>query len=68
LSHGTLRTELVDVDVSKEHVVAVHRATGEHNGLTLDSTSYEVVLVVRGRVQQVWAFHANQAEVDAFWT
>jgi hypothetical protein len=49
-------------------VVAVHRATGKHNGLTLDSTSYEVVLVVRGRVQEVWAFHTKQAEVDAFWT
>ena len=68
MSHGTLRTELVDVAVSKGHVVAVHRATGKHNGLTLDSTSYEVVLVVRGRVQEVWAFHTKQAEVDAFWT
>ena len=68
LSHGTLRTELVDIDVSERYVVAVHRATGKHNGLTLDSTSYEVVLVVRGRGQEVWAFHAKQAEVDAFWT
>lgn len=67
LSHGTLRTELVDIAVSERYVVAVHRATGKHNGLTLDSTSYEVVLVVRGRVQEVWAFHAKQAEVDAFW-
>ena len=68
LSHGTLRTELVDIAASERFVVAVHRATGEHNGLTLDSTSYEVVLVVRGRVQEVWAFHTKQAEVDAFWT
>ena len=68
LSHGTLRTELVDIADSEEYVVAVHRATGKHNGLTLDSTSYEVVLVVRGRVQEVWAFHTKQAEVDAFWT
>ena len=68
LSHGTLRTEVLDIAVSDGHVVAVHRATGEHNGLRLDSTSYEVVVVVRGRLQEVWAFHANQAEVDAFWT
>ena len=68
LSHGTLRTKLVNIDVSERYVVAVHRATGEHNGVTLDSTSYEVVLVVRGRVQEVWAFHAKQAQVDAFWT
>jgi len=67
LSHGTLRTELVDITVGEKYVVAVHRATGQQNGVTLDSTSCEVVLVVRGRVQEVWATHANQAEVDAFW-
>ena len=67
LSHGTLRTELVDIAASEKYVVAVHRATGQHNGVTLDSTSCEVVLVARGRVQEVWATHADQAEVDAFW-
>ena len=67
LSHGTLRTELVDITVGEKYVVAVHRATGQQNGVTLDSTSCEVVLVVRGRVQEVWATHADQAEVDAFW-
>jgi ketosteroid isomerase-like protein len=67
LSRGTLRTELVDITVGEKHVVAVHRATGQHNGVTLDSTSCEVVLVARGRVQEVWATHAKQAEVDAFW-
>jgi ketosteroid isomerase-like protein len=68
LSHGTLRIELVDIAVAEQYVVAVHRATGEHNGLTLDSTSYDVVLVGRGRIQEVWATHAKQSEVDAFWT
>ena len=67
LSRGTLRTELVDIAVGEKYVVAVHRATGQQNGVTLDSTSCEVVLVVRGRVQEVWATHAKQAEVDAFW-
>jgi hypothetical protein len=56
-----------DIAVGEKYVVAVHRATGQHNGKTLDSTSCEVVLVVRGRVQEVWATHANQAEADAFW-
>ena len=68
LSQGTLRAELVDVAVGAEYVVAVHRATGEHNGRTLDSRSCQVGRVVRGRIQEVWATHANQAEVDAFWT
>ena len=67
LSRGTLRADLVDIAVGEKYVVAVHRATGQHNGVTLDSTSCEVVLVVRGRVQEVWATHAKQAEVDAFW-
>ena len=67
LSRGTLRTELVDIAVGEKYVVAVHRATGQQNDRTLDSTSCEVVLVVRGRVQEVWATHAMQAEVDAFW-
>ena len=68
LSHGTLRTELVDIAVAEKYVVAVHRARGKHNGLTLDSTSRDVVLVGRGRIQEVWATHAKQSEVDAFWT
>ena len=67
LSHGTLRADLVDIAVGEKYVVAVHRATGQQNGATLDSTSCEVALVVRGRVQEVWATHADQAEVDAFW-
>ena len=67
LSRGTLRAELVDIAVGEKYVVAVHRATGQQNGVTLDSTSCEVVLVVRGRVQEVWATHADQAKVDAFW-
>ena len=67
LSRSTLRAELVDIAVGEKYVVAVHRATGQHNGVTLDSTSCEVVLVVRGQVQEVWATHADQAEVDAFW-
>ena len=67
LSRGTLRAELVDIAVGEKYVVAVRRATGQQNGVTLDSTSCEVVLVVRGRVQEVWATHADQAEVDAFW-
>jgi uncharacterized protein len=68
LSHGTFRAELVDITVGEKYVVAVHRATGEHNGLTTDSTSCHVGLVARGRIQEVWATHAKQAEVDAFWT
>jgi len=68
LSHGTFRTELVDIAVGQEYVVGVQRATGGHNGRTLDSTSCQVARVVRGRIQEVWATHAKQAEVDAFWS
>lgn len=68
LSQGAFRAELVDVTVGEKYVVAVHRATGEHNGRTLDSTSCQVARVVRGRIQEVWSLHADQVEVDAFWT
>jgi uncharacterized protein len=68
LSGGAFRAELVDVTVGDQYVVAVQRTKGEHNGRTLDSTSCQVGRVVRGRIQEVWATHANQAEVNAFWT
>lgn len=68
LSEGAFRAELVDVTVGDQYVVAVQRAQGKHHGRTLDSTSCQVSRMVRGLIQEVWATHANQAEVDAFWT
>jgi uncharacterized protein len=68
LSRGAFRAELVDIAVGQDYVVAVHRGQGEHDGRTLDSLSFEVCRVVRGRIQEVWSNYANQAEVDAFWT
>jgi len=68
LSHGTFRTELVDIAVGKKYVVGVHRATGGHNGRTLDSMSCQLARVDQGRIQEVWVTHVKQAEVDAFWT
>ena len=68
LSRGAFRAELVDVAVGREYVVAVHRGQGEHNGRILDSLSFQVLRLVRGRIQEVWSTYANQAEVDAFWT
>ena len=68
LSRGAFRAKLLDVAVGLEYVVAVHRGQGEHDGRILDSLSFLVVRVVRGRIQEVWSTYANQAEVDAFWT
>ena len=68
LSRGAFRAELVDVAIGLEYVVAIHRGQGEHDGRSLDSLSFQVVRVVRGRIQEVWSTYANQAEVDAFWT
>jgi ketosteroid isomerase-like protein len=68
LSRGAFHAELVDVVVGQEYVVAVHRGQGEHNGRILDSLSFQVLRLVRGRIQEVWSTYANQAEVDAFWT
>ena len=68
LSRGAFRAELVDIAVGQEYVLAVHQGQGEHNGRILDSLSFQVVRVVRGRIQEVWSNYANQAEVDAFWS
>ena len=68
LSRGAFRAELVDIAVGREYVVAVHRGQGEHNGRILDSLSFQVLRLVRGRIQEVWSTYVNQAEVDAFWT
>ena len=68
LSRGAFRAELVDIAVGQKYVVAIHRARGEYNGRTLDTTSFEVARIARGRIQEVWASYANQVEVDAFWT
>ena len=68
LSRGAFRAELVDIAIGQQYVVAIHRARGEYNSRTLDTTSFEVIRLARGRIQEVWASYANQAEVDAFWT
>lgn len=67
LSHGTFRTELLDITVGEKYVAGVHRASGEQKGLTRDSMSCHVFLVAWGHIQEVWATHAQQALVDAFW-
>ena len=68
LSRGAFRAELMDIAIGQQYVVAIHRSRGENNGRTLDTTVFEVVRIARGRIQEVWASYANQAEVDAFWT
>jgi len=68
LSRGAFRAELVDIAIGQQYVVAIHRARGEYNNRTLDTTSFEVIRLAGGRIQEVWASYANQAEVDAFWT
>ena len=68
LSRGAFRAELMDIAVGQEYVVAIHRGQGQHNGRILDSLSFQVLRLVRGRIQEVWSTYVNQAEVDAFWT
>jgi len=68
LSRGAFRADLMDIAVGQEYVVAIHRGQGQHNGRILDSLSFQVLRLVRGRIQEVWSTYVNQAEVDAFWT
>ena len=60
-------SELVDIAVDESMWSPSIVLTGEHNGLTLDSTSYDIVVVARDRIRKVWATHSKQSEVNAFW-
>ncbi|MEP7035250.1 MAG: nuclear transport factor 2 family protein [Dermatophilaceae bacterium] len=68
LSNGAFRAELVDVTVGEDYVLSKYRSLGEHDGRTLDTLSCQHGRVVNGRIQEVWATHSDQSEVDAFWT
>jgi ketosteroid isomerase-like protein len=68
LSRGGFGVELVDIAIGQKYVVAVHRTKGEYNGRILDTLAFEVARIARGRIHEVWANYADQAQVDAFWT
>ena len=66
-SGGTLKLELHDVVAGPDHTVGLHHNHAERDGRHLDQNVVLVVHTRDGRFREVWEFHEDQAEYDAFW-
>ena len=67
LSGNTFRAELLDVAEGTRYVVAVQRATGEHQGHRLDVTGCQLMQVADGLITVVQGHYSDQDMLDAFW-
>jgi uncharacterized protein len=67
LSGQTLRTELLDVAVGQDYVVAVQRATAAYQGRQLDVTGCQLMRLEEGRIAEVWGHYSDQYALDAFF-
>jgi ketosteroid isomerase-like protein len=67
LSGQTFRTELLDVTVGQDFVVAVQRATAAYQGRHLDVTGCQLMRLEGGRVAEVRGHYSDQYALDAFW-
>jgi uncharacterized protein len=67
LSGGTFRARLMDVCVGDQYVVAVQRATAEHDGRTLDVTACQLMRIEDGLIVEVRGHYSNQRSLDEFW-
>ena len=67
LSGGTFRAELIDLLVGAEHIVALQRATADHEGRHLDVGACQLIRVNGGRIVEVRGHYADQDALDSFW-
>jgi uncharacterized protein len=67
LSGQTLQTELLDVAVGQNFVVAVQRATATYQGRHLDVTGCQLMRLEGGRIAEAWGHYSDQYALDAFW-
>jgi ketosteroid isomerase-like protein len=67
LSGGTLRAGLMDVAVGVDCVVAVQRATADHDGRRLDVTGCQLIRMEGGTIAEVRGHYSDQYAFDAFW-
>jgi uncharacterized protein len=67
LSGGTFRVELLDVAVGEEYIVAIQRATAEHEGRHLDITGCQLMRVQDGLIREVHGHYSDERALDAFW-
>ena len=64
---GTLRLELRDVAVGRDHVVAIARYLAQKPGKTLENNLCHLVRVEDGKVRESRFYTGDQYAVDAFW-
>ena len=67
-SNGTLRTELVDVLVGEQAIVALQHATGEREGRQLDLTACQVMKFRDGRIAEIRGHYLDLYQLDEFWS
>jgi ketosteroid isomerase-like protein len=67
LSGQTFRTELLDVAVGQEFIVAVQHATASYRGRRLDITGCHLMRLEQGRIVEVRGHYSDQEALDAFW-
>lgn len=67
-SGGSLKLELQDVMVGKDHVAALATYRAEREGRApLQNNLVQLMKLRDGRIAQSWFHSRNQYEVDAFW-
>jgi uncharacterized protein len=65
---GTLRVDVHDMLANDEHVVALTKATAEHQGKTLNDSGAQVFHVQGGKVTEQWIHPGDQYASDDFWS
>ena len=69
LSDGTMRVELEDLwSDGGDRVAALHRASAQRNGKTMDVREVLLFTLADGKVTEIQDFVADIGENDAFWS
>ncbi len=68
LTGGSFRSEVIDVCGSDAHAVAIHHATGQRNGRTLDCVNVLVCRFEGGTIVEATELKSNQRMEDEFWS
>jgi uncharacterized protein len=67
LSAGTTRTELHDVLVSADHVIALATVRAERAGKQLQLNIVHVIHAENGKATEVWTHSSDPAAAAQFW-
>lgn len=68
MTGGTFKVDLHALLADDEHVVALTRARGEREGMTLDDNTVQVFHVKDGKVTESWLHPGDAESSDKFWS